>query len=269
MGGAEVDLTAKHVVVTGAGSGIGRACALRFGAEGARVVVADLNLESAQATANEINALAVRTDVGKEADIIALIDQAQAAEGPIDLFFSNAGIGGPPGGPEAPDAEIQTTWEVNVMAHVWAARALLPAMVERGEGYLLSTASAAGLLTQISAVAYSMTKHAAVSLAEWLAITYADAGIKVSCLCPQAVRTPLLEMALDDPVGAAPLMAGGLLEPEDVAEAVVRGLAAEQFLILPHEEVAHHLALKGAQPERWLNGMRRIVRQARAESAGA
>jgi NAD(P)-dependent dehydrogenase (short-subunit alcohol dehydrogenase family) len=264
-----MDLTGKHVVVTGAGSGIGRACALRFGAEGARVVAADLNLESAQATANEIDALAIRTDVGKEADIIALIEHAREAEGPIDLFFSNAGIGGPPGGPEAPDAEIQTTWEVNVMAHVWAARALLPAMVERGEGYLLSTASAAGLLTQVSALAYSMTKHAAVSVAEWLAITYADAGIKVSCLCPQAVRTPLLEMALDDPVGAAPLMAGGLLEPEDVAEAVVRGLAAEQFLILPHEEVAHHLALKGSQPERWLNGMRRIVRQARAQSAGA
>jgi NAD(P)-dependent dehydrogenase (short-subunit alcohol dehydrogenase family) len=264
-----MDLSGKHVVVTGAGSGIGRACALRFGAEGARVVAADLNLESARATASEIDALAVRTDVGKEAEIVALIEQAQDAGGPIDLFFSNAGIGGPPGGPEAPDAEIQTTWEVNVMAHVWAARALLPAMVERGEGYLLSTASAAGLLTQVSALTYSMTKHAAVSLAEWLAITYADAGIKVSCLCPQAVRTPLLEMALEDPVGAAPLMAGGLLEPDDVADAVVRGLAAEQFLILPHEEVAHHLALKGAQPERWLNGMRRIVRQARAQAAEA
>jgi NAD(P)-dependent dehydrogenase (short-subunit alcohol dehydrogenase family) len=264
-----MDLRGKHVVVTGAGSGIGRACALRFGAEGARVVIADLNFEAAQATASQIDALAVRTDVGREDDIIALIGQAEEAAGPIDLFFSNAGIGGPGGGPEAPDAEIQTTWEVNVMAHVWAARALLPGMVKRGEGYLLSTASAAGLLTQVSALAYSMTKHAAVSLAEWVAINYADAGIKVSCLCPQAVRTPLLDMALDDPIGAAPLMAGGLLEPEDVAEAVVRGLAAEQFLILPHEEVAHHLALKGSQPERWLNGMRRIVRQARAQSAGA
>jgi NAD(P)-dependent dehydrogenase (short-subunit alcohol dehydrogenase family) len=195
------------------------------------------------------------------------VSQADEADGPIDLFFSNAGIAGPAGGPEAPDDEIQVTWEINTMAHVWAARAVLPAMIERGEGYLLSTASAAGLLTQVSALAYSMTKHAAVALAEWLAITYADAGIKVSCLCPQAVRTPMLDLALDDPVGAAPLLAGGLLEPEAVADAVVRGLAAEQFLILPHEDVAHHLALKGSQPERWLNGMRRIVRQARAQEA--
>ena len=261
-----MDLSAKNVVVTGAGSGIGRACALRFGAEGARVVAADINFEAAQATAAEIGGLAVRTDVGREAEIVDLVAQAQEG-GPIDLFFSNAGIGGPAGGPEAPDDEIQATWEINVMAHVWAARAVLPAMVERGEGYLLSTASAAGLLTQISALAYSMTKHAAVALAEWLSITYADAGIKVSCLCPQAVRTPLLDTALEDPVGSVPLLAGGLLEPEQVADAVVRGLAAEQFFILPHEDVAHHMALKGAQPERWLNGMRRIVRQARAKEA--
>jgi NAD(P)-dependent dehydrogenase (short-subunit alcohol dehydrogenase family) len=262
-----MDLRGKHVVVTGAGSGIGRACAIRFAAEGARVVVADLNLDAAQATADEAGALAVRTDVGREAEIIALIEQAREAGGPIDLFFSNAGIAGPAGGPEAPDDEIEATWQINVMAHVWAARALVPAMVERGEGYLLSTASAAGLLTQVSALAYSLTKHAAVALAEWLAITYADAGIKVSCLCPQAVRTPMLDLALEDPVGAAPLLAGGLLEPEAVADAVVQGIAAERLLILPHPDVAYHLALKGAQPERWLNGMRRIVRQARAEGA--
>jgi NAD(P)-dependent dehydrogenase (short-subunit alcohol dehydrogenase family) len=263
-----MDLNGKHVVVTGAGSGIGRACALRFGAEGARVVVADINEQAAEATARELGALAVRTDVSEEAEIAALVERAREANGPIDLFFSNAGIGGPAGGPEAPDAEIDATWEINVMAHVWAARAVLPEMVERGEGYLLSTASAAGLLTQVSALAYSMTKAAAVSVAEWLSITYADAGIKVSCLCPQAVRTPMLELALEDPIGAAPLLAGGLLEPEAVADAVVRGLAAEQFLILPHAEVAHHLALKGSQPERWLKGMRRIVRQARGQSTG-
>ncbi|MEA2213056.1 MAG: hypothetical protein QOF83_3004 [Solirubrobacteraceae bacterium] len=262
-----MDLKGKNVVVTGAGSGIGRACALRFGAEGARVVVADVDLDGAQATAAQIGALAVGTDVRQESEIKALVSRAREAGGPIDLFFSNAGIAGPAGGPDAPDDEIQVTWEINTMAHVWAARAVLPAMIERGEGYLLSTASAAGLLTQVSALAYSMTKHAAVALAEWLAITYADAGIKVSCLCPQAVRTPMLDLALDDPVGAAPLLAGGLLEPEAVADAVVRGLAAEQFLILPHEDVAHHLALKGSQPERWLNGMRRIVRQARAQEA--
>jgi NAD(P)-dependent dehydrogenase (short-subunit alcohol dehydrogenase family) len=260
-----MELTGKHVVVTGAGSGIGRACARRFAAEGARVVVADLRLEPAEQVAREIGGIAVQTDVGREREIAALVARARE-DGPIDLFFSNAGVPGPPGGPEAPDDELQATWEVNVMAHVWAARALLPAMIERGEGYLLSTASAAGLLTQVSALAYSMTKHAAVAVAEWLSITYADAGIKVSCLCPQAVRTPMLELALEDPIGAAPLLAGGLIEPDDVAAAVVEGLADERFLILPHEDVAHHMALKGSQPERWLRGMRRIVRHARAQT---
>jgi NAD(P)-dependent dehydrogenase (short-subunit alcohol dehydrogenase family) len=155
------------------------------------------------------------------------------------------------------------------MAHVWAARALLPEMVARGDGYLLSTASAAGLLTQVSAMSYSITKHAAVALAEWLAITYGDAGVKVSCLCPQAVRTPMLELALEDPIGSVPLLAGGLIEPADVAEAVVAGVRDERFLILPHEDVVRHMALKGSQPDRWLNGMRRIVRQAREQAPPA
>jgi NAD(P)-dependent dehydrogenase (short-subunit alcohol dehydrogenase family) len=261
-----MELTGKHVVVTGAGSGIGRACARRFASEGARVVVADLNLEPVEAVAQEIGGLAVQTDVGRESAIKDLIARARDSGGPIDLFFSNAGVPGPPGGPEAPDDELQATWEVNVMAHVWAARELVPEMVERGDGYLLSTASAAGLLTQVSALAYSITKHAAVALAEWLSITYADAGIKVSCLCPQAVRTPMLELALEDPIGAAPLLAGGLLEPDDVAAAVVEGVRDERFLILPHADVAHHLALKGAEPERWLRGMRRLVREARAQA---
>ena len=254
----------RHVVVTGAASGIGRALARRFAAEGARaVVVADLELQAVREVAGEFGGLAVRTDVGRAAQIEALVAQAVKANGPIDLFCSNAGIGGPGGGPEAPDAELQRTWEINVMSHVWAARALLPAMLARGDGYLLNTASAAGLLTQVSALGYSMTKHAAVAVAEWLAITYADAGIKVSCLCPQAVRTPLLETALEDPVGAGPLLSGGVIEPADVAEAVVAGIRDERFLILPHEDVARHMALKGAQPERWLNGMRRLVRQGR------
>jgi NAD(P)-dependent dehydrogenase (short-subunit alcohol dehydrogenase family) len=260
-----MELAGKHVVVTGAGSGIGRACAVRFAAEGAaRVVVADLDLERAEAVAAELGGSAVRVDVGREREIIALITNAREAGGPIDLFFSNAGVPGPAGGPEAADDEIQRTWEINVMSHVWAARALLPEMVQRGDGYLLSTASAAGLLTQVSALAYSFTKHAAVAVAEWLAITYGDAGVKVSCLCPQAVRTPMLDVALEDPIGAAPLLAGGLLEPDQVAAAVVQGIRDERLLILPHEEVARHMALKGAQPERWLKGMRRIVRDARA-----
>jgi NAD(P)-dependent dehydrogenase (short-subunit alcohol dehydrogenase family) len=262
-----VELAGKHVVVTGAGSGIGRACATRFAAEGARVVVADRDQARVTAVAAEIGALAVTADVSRESDIIALIAAAQDHHGPIDLLFSNAGVAGPGGGPEAPDDELQLTWEINVMAHVWAARALLPGWLERGEGYLLSTASAAGLLTQVSAMAYSITKHAAVALAEWLSITYGDAGIKVSCLCPQGVRTPMLDIALEDPIGAAPLLAGGLMEPEDVAAAIVEGLRDERFLILPHGVVADHMALKGAEPERWLKGMRRLVRQAREASA--
>jgi NAD(P)-dependent dehydrogenase (short-subunit alcohol dehydrogenase family) len=264
-----VDLAGKHVVVTGAASGIGRACAMRFAAAGARVVVADLDGERADAVAGEVGGLAVRTDVSRQAEIEALVTIAQDRGGPIDLFFSNAGVAGPPGGPEADDAALQMSWQVNVMAHIWAARALLPAMIERGDGYLLSTASAAGLLTQLSALAYSATKHAAVAVAEWLSITYADAGIKVSCLCPQGVRTPMLDLALEDPIGAAPLLAGGLLEPDEVADAVVAGVADERFLILPHGEVAKHIAFKGAQPERWLEGMRGLLRQARDQAQSA
>jgi len=265
-----VELADRHIVVTGAGSGIGRALARRFAAEGARAVtVADLNLDGAEAVAREIGGLAVRTDVSREAEIVALVAQAREANGPIDLFCSNAGVPGPGGGPEAPDEEWQRTWEVNTMAHVWAARAVLPEMLARREGYLLSTASAAGLLTQVGAMPYSVTKHAAVAVAEWLSITYGDSGIKVSCLCPQGVRTPMLATALEDPIGAAPLIAEGLLEPEEVADAVVEGLRAERFLILPHEAVARHMALKASQNERWLKGMRRLVRAAREGGSSA
>ena len=262
-----MDLSGRHAVVTGGASGIGRALVRRFAEEGARaVVIADANLEGAQVVAEPIGGLAVGIDAGRGEDVQRLVAHATEAHGPIDLYVSNAGVPGPAGGPEVPDHEWDETWRVNVMSHVWASRALLPDMVERGDGYLVNTASAAGLLTQVSALAYSATKHAAVALAEWLAITYGDAGVKVSCICPQAVRTPMLDLALEDPVGAAPLVAGGLLEPEDVAAAVVAGLRDERFLILPHEEVARHMALKGGDPERWLGGMRRIVRQAREAS---
>jgi NAD(P)-dependent dehydrogenase (short-subunit alcohol dehydrogenase family) len=260
-----MELAGRHVVVTGAGSGIGRALVTRFAAEGARgVVVADLDGDAATAVAGEIGGTAVAVDVSKPAEIEALAARAREAYGPIDLFFSNAGVPGPAGGIEASDEDWQRTWEINTMAHVWAARTVLPEMLQRGEGYLASTASAAGLLTQVGALAYSTTKHAAVAVAEWLAITYGDAGIKVSCLCPQGVRTPMLELALEDPIGAAPLLAEGLLEPADVAEAVLAGIRAEQFLILPHPAVAEHMAVRATQTERWLRGMRRIVRQARA-----
>ncbi len=258
-----MELPDRHVVVTGAGSGIGRALAARFAAAGARVVVADLDVVAASAVAGELGAVAVGADVSGEVGVSALIEAAREAHGPIDLFFSNAGVTGPPGGPEASDADWNHTWNVNVMAHVWAARALVPEMVARGDGYLASTASAAGLLTQVSAAAYSVTKHAAVALAEWLAITYGDAGVKVSVLCPQAVRTPMLELALEDPVGAAPLLAGGLLEPAEVADVALEAIREERFLILPHPAVADQMVLKATQPERWLRGMRKLVRAAR------
>ncbi|MGH2914828.1 MAG: SDR family oxidoreductase [Solirubrobacteraceae bacterium] len=263
-----MELENARVVVTGAGSGIGRACAVGFAAEGARVVVSDLDAERAHAVADDLRARAVPADVGSEAGVRALIETARE-DGEIDLFFSNAGVPGPPGGAEAPDPELELAWRVNVMAHLWAARTLLPAWLARERGYLLSTASAAGLLTQVSAVGYSITKHAAVALAEWLAIAHGDAGIRVSCLCPQAVNTPMLDAALTDPVGAGPLLAGGVLEPEDVAAAVIEGVREERFLILPHGEVARYMALKGAQPERWLAGMRRLVREGRAGTGQA
>ena len=262
-----MELTNRHAVVTGGASGIGRALARRFAQEGARVVVADLDLEGAREVAAEIGALALRVDAGREDEIRALVSQATEAGGPIDLFVSNAGVPGPMGGPEAADDEWDVTWRVNVMAHVWASRALLPEMLARGDGYLVNTASAAGLLTQVSALVYSVTKHAAVSLAEWLAINYGDAGVKVSCICPQGVRTPMLDLALEEPAGAAALATGDFLEPEDVAAAVVAGIREERFLILPHEEVARHMALKARDPERWLAGMRHIVREARGEQA--
>ena len=173
------------------------------------------------------------------------------------------------GGPEAPDDVWDEAWRVNVMAHVWASRALLPEMIARGDGYLVNTASAAGLLTQVSSLVYSVTKHAAVSLAEWLAIEYRDAGVRVSCICPQGVRTPMLELAMHEPAGAAALASGGLIEPEDVADAVVAGIREERFLILPHENVKGFMALKGSDPERWLKGMRRLVREARASATSS
>jgi NAD(P)-dependent dehydrogenase (short-subunit alcohol dehydrogenase family) len=262
-----MDLRDKHIVVTGGAGGIGRALVRRFVQEGARaVVVADRELEGASKLAEELGekALAVQFDAGREQSVKELIATATAASGPIDIFISNAGIGGGGGGPEAPDEAWDEAWRINVMAHVWASRALLPQMRERGEGYLINTASAAGLLTQVSSLIYSVTKHAAVSLAEWLAIEYHDDGVRVSCICPQGVRTPMLEEGMQEAAAAAALSAGGLIEPEDVADAVVAGIDDERFLILPHENVAEFMARKGTDPERWIRGMRRLVRGARS-----
>jgi len=245
----------KVVVVTGGGGGIGAALCRRFAADGARgIAVADRDESSARAVAGEISGLAVRTDAGIEADIQALVAEATAELGPIDLFCSNAGIM-VNGDSETPDAEWQRIWQVNFMSHVYAARAVLPGMLARGHGYLLQTASAAGLLTQIGSAPYSVTKHAAVGYAEWLSITHAAAGIKVSCLCPQGVRTDMLDRSTG---GIADHLRESALDVEAVADAVIAGLAAEQFLILPHPEVAVYFRHKADDYERWLRGMRKL-----------
>jgi NAD(P)-dependent dehydrogenase (short-subunit alcohol dehydrogenase family) len=255
-----MELEGKHVVVTGAGRGIGRALALRFADEGARaIVVSDMDEANARHVARECGGLAITADVGREQDVRKLITRAEGVYGPIDLFFSNAGITGPSGGPEILDQDWDLLWRVNTMSHVWAARALLPGMLERGDGYLCSTASAAGLLAQLGAVGYTVTKHAAVALAEWLSMTYGDRGIKVSCLCPQYVRTPMVtegELPVDKLEQVATI-----LEPEQVADAVVEAIRDERLLILPHPEVGTYMAHRGGDHERWLRGMRRLQGQ--------
>ncbi len=252
-----MELEGRHVVVTGAGRGIGRALALRFADEGARaVVVSDMDEANARQVAKEVSGLAITADVGREQDIRKLITRAEGANGPIDLFFSNAGITGPSGGPEILDADWDRLWRVNTLSHVWAARALLPRMLERGEGYLCSTASAAGLLAQLGALGYTVTKHAAVAIAEWLSMTYGDRGIRVSCLCPQYVRTPMVTEG-ELPVEKLEQVAT-ILEPEQVADAVVEAIREERLLVLPHPEVGTYMAHRGDDHERWLRGMRRL-----------
>ena len=254
-------LKEKVAVVTGGAHGIGRALCARFAAEGARgVVVADKDAAAAEQVAREIGGLAVTTDVAREADIVRLVRQADERYGRIDLFCSNAGIM-VEGGVEVPDADWRRIFDVNFMAHLYAARAVLPGMLERGEGYLLQVASAAGLLTQIGSAPYSVTKHAALSLAEWLAITYGDRGIKVSCVCPQGVRTRLLDESGDT------FLKETALDPEDVAETVVQGLGEEKFLILPHPEVAEYFRRKASDYDRWLRGMCRLQRKVGKEKS--
>ena len=246
-------LAGKHAIVTGGANGIGRALARKFSAEGARVVIADLDLERASTLASEIDGLAAAVDVGDESSLRALVERAEREGGPIDLFCSNAGIG-VLGGVEVENEHWQEIWEVNVMAHVYAARAVLPSMLERGEGYLLNTASAAGLLTQIDSACYSVTKHAAVGFAEWLAVSYGDRGIAVSVLCPQAVRTAMTAESANGGVAGV----DGMIEPEEVADCVIEALGEERFMILPHPTVAKYLQNKVGDYDRWLSGMRRL-----------
>ena len=247
----------KLVVVTGGAGGIGAALCSLLAKRGAKVVVSDLHAEAAQKVADSIGGLAVQCDVSNEASIIDLI---QTSEGhfnrPIDLFCSNAGFGlGEPSHAASASNEVwQKNWDVHVMAHVYAARALLPAMIERGEGYLLNVASAAGLLSQISDAAYTVTKHAAVAFAESLAITHGDQGIKVSVVCPQYVNTNIL--GITEQQRAKPMR--GVLTPEYCAEVIVDGIEKEQFLILPHPEVREYMQNRSSNSERWLSGMRRL-----------
>jgi NAD(P)-dependent dehydrogenase (short-subunit alcohol dehydrogenase family) len=256
-------LEGKCIVVTGAAGGIGAALATRFAAEGCRaVVVADREPTGIEAVAGRIasesaaQALAMVCDVTRESDLQALVDTTESRFGPIDLFCSNAGVIAL-GGAEASDQDWKLSLDVNVMAHVYAARIVVPRMVERGGGYLLQTASAAGLLTQLGSAPYSVTKHAALAFAEWLAITYGDQGIKVSVLAPQAVRTAMTAGVVDGGVAGV----DGMLEPEAVAAAVVAGLDAESFLILPHPQVLEYFQRKASDYERWLRGMRRLQTQ--------
>lgn len=247
-----MEVRGKVVVVTGGASGIGAAVARRFAEEGAaHVVVADLDVDGAEAVAEDVGGAAVALDVSDAVAVARLVDGVLGEHGRIDLYCSNAGIA-VGGGPETDVDGWQRSWDVNVMGHVHAAKALLPHWLERGEGYMLGTVSAAGLLNHIYAMPYGVTKAAALSAMEWLSIAYGDRGVKVSALCPMGVRTPMLEQ---DPTG---MLDPDAITPEEVADAVIAGLAAEDFLILPHADVATFHERRGADHDRWLAGMRRL-----------
>jgi NAD(P)-dependent dehydrogenase (short-subunit alcohol dehydrogenase family) len=256
-----VDVKDAVVVVTGAASGIGAALARRFHAEGAgNVVVVDRDLAAAQAVADEIDGVAEPVDVADPVAVNGLVERTLARDGQIDLFCSNAGIGTGVG-LDDPDDLWHRAFDVNVMSHVYAARAVLPPMIARGRGYLLQTASAAGLLTSPGDAPYTVSKHGAVALAEWLAITYGGRGIGVSVLCPMGVSTPLLmdPLAAGEAAAQAVAASGEIITAAQVADAVVAGLAEERFLILPHPQVGTFWAQKASDPDRWLAGVRRLL----------
>ena len=253
---------AMGAVVTGGGSGIGRALARRLAAGGARVVVNDLDPGAAKTVADEVGGLAAPADVATRDGVAGLVAAARDYLGEIDLYCSNAGIAAAGDvsdeGPAAAEADWQRSWDVNVMAHVRAAEQLLPGWLARGEGRLVITASAAGLLTMLGTAPYSVTKHGAVSYAEWLAATYGHRGLKVHCLCPQGVRTKMLA---DSGRAGEIVLCGGAIEPEQVADAVWDGLADGRFLILPHPEVQDYYALRASDTDKWLRGMNRLQRK--------
>jgi NAD(P)-dependent dehydrogenase (short-subunit alcohol dehydrogenase family) len=247
-----MEVKGKVAVVTGGASGIGAALCQRFAADGAKAVVAaDIDAEGAKKVADEIGGLAVTCNVAKEEDVKNLVSETEKNCGPVDIFCSNAGIV-LPGCLEVSNEQWQRIWEINVMAHVYAARAVVPSMIERGGGYFLVTASAAGLLSQIGSAPYSVTKHAAVGFAENLAITFGDQGIKVSAICPQAVETEMTRQ------GGGVAAVDGMIGPDKVADDTVKAMAEEKFLVLPHPEVETYMQRKTSDYDRWLKGMRRL-----------
>ena len=253
-----MELKDKIIVVTGAASGIGRAMAIRFKAEGAKQVVAvDINIDGAEATAELIGGVAMSADVSKEEDIQRVIEATEETIGPIDLFCSNAGVGMAESINSA-NKEWQMSWDINVMSHVYASRHLLPRMISRGGGYFLNTSSAAGLLNQIGGAAYGVTKHAAVGFGEWLAIHHQHQGIKVSMLCPQAVRTPMTDNDNDATAAAA---SNGMIEPEELCDTFVEGLRSETFMILPHPIVLDYMRNKTSNYDRWIGGMNKLMKK--------
>jgi NAD(P)-dependent dehydrogenase (short-subunit alcohol dehydrogenase family) len=263
-----MDCKDKVVVVTGGASGIGLAMSRRFVEEGASVVILDIDPEG-QAAADLVGASFQNVDVSSEDQSEAAIERVEKEVGPIDLYCANAGLL-VQGGLDVPDERWAAMWQVNVMAHVYAARAMVPRWVERGGGYLLLTASAAGLLTGLGALPYSVGKHALISMGEWLSIEHGPAGVKVSCLCPQSVDTPMHRTGGKDAEAlAATGMASGALSPGAVAEAVIDGLASEQFLILPHPEVATYMQRRASDYDRWLAGMTKLRARMNLEVAGS
>ena len=246
----------KKVVVTGAASGIGKELCIAFQRHGAASICAvDVNLDGAQETAQQISGMSLFADVSKEEDIKNVVEETTKEFGGIDIFCSNAGIGGLPGFFESETTDWQKIWEINVQAHIHAAKHVLPQMLDRGEGYLVNTSSAAGLLTQLGASSYAVTKAAAVSFAEWIKITYGEKGIGVSCLCPQAVKTAMTAG------GAGVAGVDGMMEPDAVAECVIKAINEEKFLVLPHQEVSEYVMRKGNDRDRWIKGMQRLQKQ--------